>query len=116
MEVALKQSSKWGLRAAIFIVLIVPLYVLPSLGRAFLVGPIGWGVGLVLSDVLGSIFVGLVTNNYRLGILLYLGSTALELVLIALGHHTTVALLIGDFVPAVVGIYFAQQLFVNMGD
>lgn len=48
--------------AAVFVMipsLIVPLCVLPSVCRSFLVGAVGWTIGLILSDLLGSVFCGL---------------------------------------------------------
>lgn len=116
MGTAVRQNAKWGVRVLIFLTLIFPLYVLPSVVRSMMLGRVGWVVGIVLSDVFGSVVVGFLTNNYWLGFFLYLVSTAVELMLISFGHHTVVALLIGDFVPALIAIYFAQQLFINMGD
>ena len=111
-----RQNAKWAVRALIFLALIFPLYVFPSLIRAMLVGRISWIVGLLVSDVLGSVVVGFLTNNYRLGMFLYLVSTGIEITLIFFGHHFAMALLIGDLIPALIAIYFAQQLFINMGD
>lgn len=110
------QKLKWRTRLLIFAVLIVPLYVIPTLLRSLMVGRTGWAIGVVLADVVGSLFVGFITNNYRLGILLYAGATAMELGLAWFGHHVTAAMWLGDAIPALVGIWFAQQLFVNMGD
>ena len=98
------------------VVLIFPLWVLPCLLRSLMSGWAGWGVGVLLSDVLGAMVVGFLTNNYRLGALVYLGATVLELGLIFLGHEMRVALWVGDLIPALVAIFFAQQLFINMGD
>lgn len=112
----LRHNGKWKTRLAIGLVLIVPLYFVPSALRAMLPGWLGYGLGVVLADVAGSLVVGFLTNNYRLGVLLYLGSTALELLLLLAGHQTHVALWIGDLIPALVAIYYAQQLYINMGD
>ena len=73
-------------------------------------------MGILVSDVIGCLIVGFLTNNYRFGALIYVGATALELLLVATGHHTMIALWIGDLFPALVAIYYAQQLFINMGD
>jgi len=101
---------------AIGLVLIVPLYVLPCLARSLLSGWWPYGVGLLVSDAIGCVVVGFLTNNYRFGALLYLGATALELLLVAAGRHTLTAQWVGDLFPALVAIYYAQQLFINMGD
>jgi hypothetical protein len=60
--------------------------------------------------------VGFLTNNYRFGAAIYVGATVVELALVAAGHSPVAALWIGDLVPALVAIYYAQQLFINMGD
>ena len=38
------------------------------------------------------------------------------MLLVVAGHQPSVALWIGDLFPALVAIYYAQQLFINMGD
>jgi len=116
LALALKQNGKWKARLAIGLVLIGPLYVLPSLFRSFLAGWWGYGLGVVLADLFGCLVVGFLTNSYRFGVLLYLGATAFELLLVSAGHHPHVALWLGDLVPALVAIYYAQQLYINMGD
>lgn len=113
---ALYQNPKWRVRCTIFAILIVPLYLVPCLARSLAVGRTGWLFSLIAADVIGSILAGFLTNNYRLGAFLYIGSTALELALMLWGHHVTAALWIGDLIPTVVTIYYAQQLYINMGD
>lgn len=114
--ITVRQSPKWRVRSLIFVALIIPLYIVPSCARALLIGGPAWIVGILLSDILGSVVVGFLTNNYVLGLLLYTAATALELSLAALTHNVVLALFVGDLLPALIAIYFAQQLFINMGD
>jgi CDP-diglyceride synthetase len=110
-------NGKWKTRLVIGLALIVPLYIAPSLLRAALQGWWWYGSGVLAADVFGSVVVGFLTNNYKLGVLLYVGSTVLELLLLRwVGGRPQAVLWIGDLIPAVVAIYYAQQLFINMGD
>jgi hypothetical protein len=113
---AIRHNPCWKARLTIFLALIVPLYVLPCALRAIALGPEGWVIGVLISDLAGSIAVGFLTNNYRFGLLLYLGSTVFELVLLAVGLNRTAVIWAGDLTPALTAIYFAQQLYINMGD
>lgn len=113
---AIRHNPCWKARFIIFLALIVPLYVLPCTARALALGPEGWAIGVLISDLAGSIAVGFLTNNYRLGLLLYIGSTIFELALLAAGLNRTVVIWAGDLVPALTAIYFAQQIYINMGD
>ena len=110
------RNGKWKLRLLMTVVLLVPLWVVPSFLRALLADGAAWWVGVLLSDVLGVAVVGFLTNNYRFGVGLYLAATALELALVAVTGSATVGIWLGDLIPALVAIYFAQQLFINMGD
>jgi len=99
--------------------LILPLYLVPLGLRWILValaGQAGWVASVVISDSAGALFTGFLTNNYWFGALIYVCSTALEVTFLLLGHHQVTAFWIGDLMPALVAIYFAQQLYVNMGD
>jgi len=96
--------------------MIGPLYVLPSVLRAFLDGRWESWIGLLVSNVFASLVVGLLTNNYRFAAGVYLSATALECLIAFVGHQARLALWIGDLIPAVVAIYYAQQLYINMGD
>lgn len=98
------------------VVLIFPLWVLPCLLRTLMSGWAGWGFGVLLSDVLGALVVGFLTNNYKFGVLVYLGATALELSMIFVGHEMRLALWVGNLIPALVAIFYAQQIYINMGD
>ena len=114
----LRHDGKWPARFVIGLVLFGPFYLAPSLVR-FLLGGWGWwwyGFGILLSDALGSFVVGFLANNYRFGIGLCLGATIFELLLLYAGYEPRVALWMSDFIPALVGVYFAQQLYINMGD
>ncbi len=112
----LRQNGKWKTRLVLGLMLIGPLYLAPVLLRALLPGWWGYGVGLLLADVFGCLVVGFLTNNYRFAVLLYLGATVFELLLVLAGHHPVVALWVGNLIPALVAIYYAQQLYINMGD
>ena len=116
MTPRLRQNQKWKVRLTIFLLLIVPLYVLPSLGRSLWLDRIGWFVGIFAADALGSWVVGFFTNNYGFAFLLYCAAITLELFLIMAGYEPKFVLWIGDLFPALVAIYFAQQIYVNMGD
>ena len=116
MSPKLRQSLKWKVRLTLFLLLIVPLYVLPSLCRSLWLDRIGWFVGIVAVDVLGSMVVGFFTNNYGFAFLLYCGATVLEVFLHIAGYAPSVAVWIGDLFPALVAIYFAQQIYINMGE
>jgi len=109
-------NGKWKTRLVIGLVLIGPLYLVPCLLRSLLSGWGGYALGVLLGDALGCLVVGFLTNNYRFGVLLYLGATAFELLLLFGGHRPAGALWAGDLVPALVTIYYAQQLYINMGD
>jgi hypothetical protein len=113
---ALIQNGKWKVRASIFLLLIVPLYVFPSALRVLFLGHAGWLAGLLISDVLPCLVAGFLTNSYRFAVGLYLGSTVLEALLLLVLHQPILALWIGDLIPALVAIYFAQQIYINMGD
>jgi hypothetical protein len=113
---ALAQGGRWKVRAAVFLLLIGPLYVAPRLLRALLVGRIGWLVGVVLSDVWGCLITGFLTNNYRFAAALYLGISALEVTLLFVFDLPGLVPWLGDLIPALVAIYYAQQLYINMGD
>lgn len=98
---------KLRLRVIIFLSLIVPLYVVPSLFRSLWISAI--------ATLIASIVVGFVTNNYWLGLFLFLITTAIQFTLVSSNHQSAAALL-GDLIPSLVAIYFAQQLVINMGD
>ena len=111
-----RNGLRWKARVVFAFVLIWPLYVLPKSLRALLTGDVGWALGALFADVFGCLLVGFLTNNYRFALLLYLGATAFEAALLyGVGWHRG-ALWMGDLIPALVGIYYAQQLFLNMGD
>jgi hypothetical protein len=104
------------IRWAIFAGLLVPFYVMPSLFRCAAAGLTGPVFATLLADAAGLVAVAFLTNNYRLALLLYGISTAIELSLIYFGHHATVALWIGNALPGLACVYFVRRLFVNMGD
>jgi hypothetical protein len=109
----IKQTLKG--RIVIIAVLLLPLYVLPTIARFALLNaglPIA---GILLSDAFGCFCVGFVTNNFRFGLLLYAGLTVLEFVVLALTHNPLLTIWCGDLVPALIAIYFSQRLYVNMG-
>jgi hypothetical protein len=112
------RRRKWGSRAVIALALIVLFYVVPSVLRLALLGWYRYGFicGIALFDILGCMVIGFLTNNYKLGALLYLGTTGIELLLLFVGHSPRVALWICDVIPAVVAIYYSRQIYVNMGD
>jgi hypothetical protein len=116
MSLRFPQNWKWKVRFTIFLLLIVPFYVLPSLGRSLWLNRVGWLVGILAVDALGTVVVGFFTNSYRFAFLLYCGATALEVLLLMAGYEPRFVLWIGDLFPALVAIYFAQQIYVNMGD
>jgi hypothetical protein len=103
-------------RLIIFFALILPLYVLPSGARALASGLGARIAGAIVLNLLGSIAIGFLTNRYRFGVLLYLASAIFELLLLTAGLNRTAAIWVGDLPPALLGIYFAQQLYINMGD
>jgi hypothetical protein len=109
-------AGAWRAKLNIFVLLIVPLYVLPCLLRTVLLPYTGWVAGLLLADAFGCAVVAFLTNNVRGALLLYLAATAFEFTLATAGNNVRTALWIGDALPALVGIYFAERLFVNMGD
>jgi uncharacterized membrane protein len=84
--------------------------------RSALPGWYGYTCGIVLFDILGCIAVGFLTNDYKLGALLYLGTTAIELLLLLAGLSPRIALWITDLIPAIVASYYARRLYANMGD
>ena len=116
VALSLKQDGKWKTRLMLGLMLIGPLYLAPVLLRSPFAGLWGYGVGTLLADLFGCLVVGFLTNNYRLGVLLYVGATAFELLLVFTGHHPVVALWVSDLIPALVAIYYAQQIYFNMGD
>ena len=118
MQVALtlRQNGKWKIRLVLGSVLIGPVYLVPVILRLLLSGWGEYAVGAFLADIFGCLVVGFLTNNYRFGVLIYLGATATELLLLFTGHHPGMALWLGDLTPALVAIYYAQQLYINMGD
>ncbi len=110
------RRRKWGIQVVIALVLMVFFYVVPSVLRSALSGWYSYICGIVLFDILGCIVVGFITNNYKLGLLVCLGTTCIELLLLLAGHSPRIALWIGDLIPALVAIYYARQFYVNMGD
>jgi hypothetical protein len=96
--------------------LILPFYIVPSAVRATLRGPLAYAGGVMMSDIVGSLVVGFLTSSYALGVTLYLGATLLELLLLFAGYSSQVAIWLGDLVPALTAIYYAQQLYINVGD
>jgi hypothetical protein len=112
---ALKYNGRWQIRATLTLALIGPLYVIPLLVRTLLNG---WGFELsfLLSDMFGCFVVGVLANNFKFAVWLYLGCSAMEGLLLYLGNRPGFAFWIGDLIPAMVAIYFAQQLYINMGD
>jgi hypothetical protein len=113
---AFRHNPRWRIRAGIALALIVPLYLVPSLLRDLLNGWWGYGLGVVANNVFAIWVIGLITNNYRFGIAVCAGSTLLEMSLLYLGHKPNAALWIGDLIPALFAIFFAQQLYISMGD
>jgi len=113
---SLFHNGKWKLRAAIFLALIGPLYVVPSLLRALLLGRAAWLLGILVADVAGSLVIGFLTNSYRFAAAMYVAATASELLLALAGQRPAVALWLGDLIPACVAIYYVQQIYINMGD
>jgi hypothetical protein len=111
---AIRHNPNWKVRLTIFLVLILPFYVLPSAARAHALGPKGWIAGVLILDLLGSVAVGFLTNNYRFGVQLYLAFTIIELLLLAAGLNRTAVIWTGDLGPALIAIYFAQQIFINV--
>ena len=107
---------KWRSQAVIALVFVVLFYVVPSVLRSALPGWYGYTCGIVLFDILGCIAVGFLTNDYKLGALLYLGTTAIELLLLLAGLSPRIALWITDLIPAIVASYYARRLYANMGD
>ena len=112
---ALRRNGTWKTRLVLGTILIGPLYLLPVLLRSLLNGWWEYAAGALLSDFIGCAVVGFLTNNYRLGILLYLAATGCELLLL-IAQHPVMSLWLGDLIPALVVIYYAQQLFINIGD
>lgn len=112
----LREHGKWKFRLAVALALIGPLYILPVLLRLTLAGWWGYFGDVVVSDIVGCAFVGFITNNYRFGVLLYLGSNVLEFLLVLVLRNGPSAMIVGDLLPALVSIYYAQQLFINLGD
>lgn len=111
-----RRNGKWKVRALITVILLIPLWVVPCLIRSGLATTVGWWAGVLFADALGAFVVGFLTNNYLLGVYLYVGATLLELLVLSLGADWVLALWLGDLIPSLVAIYFAQQLFINMGD
>jgi hypothetical protein len=88
---ALLQNGKWKVRSAILLLLIVPLYVSPSAVRILFLGHAGSLTGLLVSDVLPCVAAGFLTNNYRFALHLYVGSTAVEALLLLVLHEPLLA-------------------------
>lgn len=113
---ALGYNPQWKMRLTILLALILPFYVLPSAARAFAPGIVGWIGGMVLLDVTVTLALGFLINNYVFSLLCCFASNLFEALLIATGIHRTVAVWTAGLIPALVGIYFVQQLYINMGD
>ncbi len=113
---AIRHNARWKTRLTIFLALMLPVYILPSIGRTLSSGLWGWLVGALLLDVVGWVTVGFLSNSYPFALVLYLSSTVLELVLLWAGMTRAGVIWAGDLVPALVAIYFVQQLYINMGD
>lgn len=102
-------------RLVIVAVLFIFLYVIPTTARFALLSAGLPVLGILLSDIFGSLCAGFITNDFRFGVLLYAGFTALELLVLALTRDTALVLWAGDLIPALITIYFSQRLYVSMG-
>ena len=107
---------KWSTQLVVVSLLLVFLYAVPAALCSALPGQSVYLCGVTLSDILGCLVIGFLTNNYRFGVLLYLGVTGIELLLLLASHSALIALWIGDLIPALVAIYYFRQLYLNMGD
>ena len=102
-------------RIIVAVSLFLPLYAIPTAAR-FVLWSAGLPVlGIVLSDAFGALCAGFVTNNFRFGLLLYAGFTVLEFALAGFVRSPLRGLWLGDLAPALVTVYFAQRLYVNLG-
>ena len=112
----MRRHWKPRLRILISVLVLVPLWLVPCAVRQLVFQGEWWWIGVVLSDLLGILVVGFLTNNYRWGAGLYVVCTVFEVGLAAVTHDRTLALWTGDLIPGLVASYFAQQLYINMGD
>jgi hypothetical protein len=99
----------------IAVVVLVLFYAIPSLLR---IGITHWQIKIatiLVSDVIGAIVVGFITNNYRMALFLYVFSSFCEILLMILGF-TIMANLVGDLFPAMVIIYFTNKLYFKLGN
>lgn len=110
------QGGPWRTRIVTFLVLAVPLYIVPTSLKLVLVGSSFWYLGVLMLDIISSLAAGFIVNNYWFGTALYLISTCIEGVFIAATHKTALVSTVGDLIPALICIYFAQLVFVNTGD
>ena len=107
---------KWRTKVAVASILMVFLCAVPAALCSVLSRPFEYFGGIVLFDILGCMVVRFLTNNYQFGILLYLGISAIEVLLLLVSHSPLLALWIGDLIPALVAIHYLRQLYINMGD
>jgi hypothetical protein len=115
-SIAIRLRDRWKVRGIVFAALITPVYLLPSVARMLLPGNIGWISGLLIGYAIICLAITVTINNLRAAIGVCAVSAMLELALVAAGCERATALWIGGVFPAVVLIYFAQQLYINMGE
>lgn len=113
---ALRHNPQWKTRLTVFLVLVLPLYVLPSAARAFAPGIAGWIAGMVLVDLAVTLALGFLINNYIFSLLCCFSCNVVEFLLLAMGIDRPVVIWAVGVIPALASIYFVQQLYINMGD
>lgn len=113
---AFRRAIRFRCRAAIFLLLIGPLYIVPCLFRTFLHGDAAWAIGAAAFGSFGTVVLGVLTNDYRFAFGINGAAVAVELGLLLTGHDLIAVLWAIDLVPALVAIYFAQEFYLNMGD
>lgn len=108
-------ALRWRESLIIAIVVLVLFYIIPSVARYYITH---WNMkilSILFSDVIGSIVVGFITNNYRMAIILYVFCSIFEIILMEFDFNI-MANLIGDLFPALVLMYFARKLYLNLGN
>ncbi len=110
--------SAWRTRLGIAALVLAPLWLVPALIPQWVEGWEGWGVSAAIRFALGTIALGFLTNHFRFGVLLYGAATLVELLLAYAGGlaMATPAVWLAGLAPAAVTVFFAQRLWISLGD
>jgi hypothetical protein len=110
------RSRRWKTRAFLLVLLLLPVYVLPSFCQMFVAGQPATLLVACLSQALICLVLVFLCNSPALAIGFFAGGILLEAGMLWSGMPRWIAIWFGNAVPTGAVLYFARQCYRNMGE